>query len=117
VISEREGIAYIAELYRIEADPDHERAVVFMGPASAFVAIGAWQLAMRHPDFSDAHRQLVGALIDQLRVIFRGTPGEVLLGLGDQPEADVPNDCRWPNGEHSPRCRPGGHLGFGGDHD
>jgi hypothetical protein len=115
VISEREGIAYIAELYRIEATPDHERAVVFMGPATAFVAIGAWQLAMRHPDFSDAHRQLVGGLIDQLRPLFAGSPGEVLLGLGDCPEADVPNDCRWPAGPHSPHCRPGGHLGFGGD--
>lgn len=85
---DREAIAYLARLYEIERDPDHERAVLFIGPYSAFVMIGALQLATRHPDMSPTHRQFLAEVIDQLRPLFTGTPGEPLIRLGDDPAND-----------------------------
>lgn len=106
------AVKYIAGLFQAEKDPDTPRVTVKMGPASAFVAIGAWQLAKRHPDFTASQAELINQLISQLRPIFDGTIGEELLRLGDRPEFDVPRGCKHPLGAHAPECPPGDHHGF-----
>jgi hypothetical protein len=112
VISETEAIGYVKLLYRIEQDPGHDQATVLMGPFTAFTVIGALQLAMRNPDFSAEQARLVQGFIDQLKPLFAGTAGELLLGLGDEPAFDVPAGCRYPEGPHDPACGPGDHPAF-----
>ena len=111
MLSETEALAYVEELARIEQDPDHQKATIVMGPFTAFTLIGTLQLAMRHPDFSAAQAGLIRDVIGQLRPLFAGTPGEVLLRMGDEPAFDVPRGCRYPGGPHAPECGPGA-----GDH-
>jgi len=109
-VTDQEAIDYIKQLAEIEQDPDCQRATITMGPFSAFIAIGTWQLAMRHPEFSLSQAGLVRQLIDQLRPLFEGTPGAELLALGDDPARDVPRSCRHPFGPHAPECPPGDHA-------
>jgi hypothetical protein len=111
-MTERESIDYIAQLFMLEQDPDTPRSSIAMGPATAFVMIGALQLALRHPEFSEQHISMVREIIDQLRPLFDSTPGEFLLGLGNNPDYDVPHDCEHPFGPHARECPPGGHAGF-----
>lgn len=108
-MTDQEAIEYIASLAALEQDPGHQRAVVTMGPFSAFVAIGTWQLAMRHPEFSPWQADLVHQLIDQLKPLFAGTPGAELIDLGNDPARDVVRTCQHPFGPHSPECPPGEH--------
>jgi hypothetical protein len=82
-------IAYLAALYELERDPEHDQAALFVGPYSAFVMIGALQLATRHPEMSPTHRRFLAEIIDQLRPLFAGTPGEALIRLGDDPAHDA----------------------------
>lgn len=96
MMTEAEAIEYIATLFRLELDPACPAAEITMGPATAFIAISAWQLAMRHPDFNDLHRHMIGHLIDSLMPLFEGTPGEELLELGNRPEYDRPARGRGP---------------------
>ena len=112
-MTEREGVEYVASLYRLEADPDHDRTMVYLGPATAFVLISALQLAIRHPDMSDQIRGYLTVIIDQLRPLFSGTPGAFLLQLGDHPVYDIPTACEYPAGPHAPGCPEGDHLPFG----
>lgn len=112
MISEVEALDYIKTLFMEEEAPGCEKALVSMGPATSFVLIGALQLATRHPEFSPGHCRMVGSVIDQLRKMFAGTPGEELLLLGDHPEFDIPRSCRYPLGAHAPGCPPGDHAGF-----
>ena len=114
VISEAESVEYVKKLYRIEQDPGHDQAAVLMGPFTAFTVIGALQLAMRHPEFSPDQARLVQSFIDQCKPLFAGTPGEQLLGMGDEPAFDVPAACRYPFGSHAPECgpNPGDHAAF-----
>lgn len=90
MIDDAEAIRYIAHLAQLEQQPGHKEATITMGPFTAFVMIGALQLATRHPNFSPGHHQLVGQIIDQCKPMFRGTPAEQLLDLGDDPANDVP---------------------------
>lgn len=114
MMSEAEAIKYVTLLAQTEQDPRHERATIKIGPFTAFTLIGALQLATRHPEFSPDQARLIGQVIDQLRPLFAGTPGEVLLGLGDEPAFDIPRGCRYPSGPHAPECGPGAgdHAGF-----
>jgi hypothetical protein len=111
-MTEHEAVEYVASLYRLEREPGHDRATLLIGPASAFVLIGALQLAMRHPDMADRTRAMLAAVIDQMRPLFAGTPGAALLELGDRPELDIPAACEYPFGHHAPECPPGDHRGF-----
>lgn len=111
-VSEAEAVEYIKRLFELENDPDSQKAVITMGPFTAFSLIGGLQLAMRHPDFSPVQADLMNRLIDQFRPLFRGTPGEQLLELGDDPAYDIERDCQHPFGPHSPKCPPEGHHGF-----
>lgn len=112
MLSEADAVAYVAELTKIEQTPGHDRATVKMGPLTAFTVIGALQLATRHPEFPPAQAARVNAVIADLKRLFAGTPGEVLLGLGDEPAFDVPSGCRYPDGPHAPECGPGDHPAF-----
>lgn len=105
-----EAVEYLKSLYEIEQDPSHEQAVIYLGPWSGFVMIGALQLATRHPDMSGTQRELITSIIDQLRPMFDGTPGEQLLRLGDDPAADIDRACKHPFGPHAPSCPPGDHM-------
>lgn len=111
VPSEAEAVEYVTRLARLEMG-GAPKAVIRMGPFTAFTLIGAVQLAMRHPDMSPENSRLLAAVIDDLRPLFAGTPGEMLLGLGDEPAFDVPQGCRYPYGPHAPECGPGDHAGF-----
>ena len=88
-MTDQEAIEYIKQLAETEQDPGHQRATITMGPFTAFIAVGAWQLAMRHPEFSPTHAELISQLIDQFRPLFEGTPGAELLELGNDPARDV----------------------------
>lgn len=112
MMNETEAVDYVATLARLEQDPGHRKATITMGPFTAFTLIGALQLATRHPEFSPQQTGLINEVIGQLRPLFAGTPGEVLLGLGDEPAFDIPRGCRYPAGPHSPQCGPGDHPGF-----
>jgi hypothetical protein len=112
-MTDQDAIDWLKSIAELEQDPACHKATITMGPWSAFIAIAAWQLAMRHPDFSMAHAELVGNLIEQLSALFDGTPGAELLGLGSDPARDVPIVCRHPIGPHAPECPPGDHLGDG----
>jgi hypothetical protein len=111
-ITEAEAIEYVASIARLEREPGRDRAFIRVGPFTAFTIIGALQLATRHPEMSQSQRDLIGAVIDQLRPLFAGAPGEHLLRLGDEPAYDVERECKHPFGPHSPKCPPGGHPGF-----
>jgi hypothetical protein len=116
-LTEREAIEYIKSLALLEQEPDHRKAVIRLGPWTAFVLVGALQLATRHPEMSLGHRELIGQVIGQLRPVFTGTPAEQLLQLGDDPAKDIYRDCQYPFGPHSPKCPPGGHAGFTAEGD
>lgn len=113
-ITEADAIEYVKQLYELEKLPHHATATITFGPFTAFSMIGALQLALRHPEFSTTQAALVNSIIDQLRPLFANTPGEQLLKLGDNPAYDIPRDCRYPKGQHSPLCPPGDHAGFRG---
>lgn len=114
VISETEAAEYVRQLWQTEQDPGCAKATAVFGPFTAFMVIGALQLAMRTPDFSPDQARLVQSFIDQCKPLFKGTPGEMLLGLGDEPAFDVPAGCRYPGGPHAPECgpNPGDHTAF-----
>lgn len=116
-ITEAEAVEYIKRLMELEHEPGSEKALISIGPFSAFVLIGALQLALRHPEFSPSQASMVNAVIDQMRPLFTGTPGEQLLRLGDEPAYDIERDCKHPFGPHSPKCPPGGHPGFAAEPD
>lgn len=111
-LTEAGAIEYIKNLALLEQEPDHQKAVIHLGPWSAFILVGALQLATRHPEMSPGQRELIGQIIDQLRPLFAGTSGEQLLRLGDDPAKDIDRGCQHPFGPHSPECPPGGHAGF-----
>lgn len=111
-ITEAEAAAYVAELYLMEQAKEGEPATLLLRPFTAFTMVGALQLATRHPEMSPVQRQLIGSVIDQMRPLFAGTPGEQLLHLGDDPDFDIEHSCQYPYGPHSPKCPPGGHPGF-----
>jgi len=111
-ISEAEAIKYIKTLAELEREPGSERAMLAIGPFAAFTLVGALQLAMRHPEMSPRQRWLLSNIIDQLRPLFAGTPGQVLLELGDDQTCDIDRACKYPIGPHAPGCPPGGHPGF-----
>ena len=46
-LTELEAIEYIKSLALLEQEPDHQKAVIHLGPWSAFVLVGALQLATR----------------------------------------------------------------------
>ena len=87
--AEAAAVAYLADLYEIERDADYVPAVLCLGPYSAFLIVSGLQLATRHPGMSPAQRRFITDIIDQLRPLFAGTPGEALIRLGDDPEFDV----------------------------
>jgi hypothetical protein len=115
-ITEAESVDYVKSLYEMEADPETPRAVINLGPFSAFVMICALQLAMRHPEFSPTQADLLAQIIDQMRPLFSGTIGWELLELGNHPEFDIPCTCAYPFGPHAPECPPDGHAGFAPEH-
>lgn len=114
MLTEAQAVDYIRTLFELEQEPGHPRAEITLGPATAFVLVGALQLALRHPEFSPSQSSMVNSIIDQLRPLFAGTPGADLLKLGDEPAFDIPRDCQYPAGPHSPACgpAPGDHAGF-----
>lgn len=112
MLSETEAVAYVARLMAIERTPGHDKAYIGVGPFTAFTIIGALQLATRQPGFSAAQADLINDVIGQLKPLFAGTPGELLLRLGDEPAFDVPAGCRYPDGPHDSRCGPGDHPAF-----
>ena len=112
MMNEREAVEYVHRLAQVERTPGHEKATVMMGPFTAFTVIGALQLATRHPDFSEAQAALIGDVVKQLKPLFAGTPGEVLLEVGSEPAFDVPKGCEYPMGPHAPQCGPGDHPAF-----
>ncbi len=62
------------------------------------VLISALQLAMRHPAFPRASRDIVHAFIRQWQAQVAALDGDlaVLVEMGNQPHRDVPNPpCRW----------------------
>jgi hypothetical protein len=85
-LPDAETVAYLKQLHDLEAAG--ERTTLALGPWTAFVMIGALQLATRHPQMTPDHRALIGQVIDGLRPWFDGTPGEALLRLGDDPAYD-----------------------------
>jgi hypothetical protein len=109
-ISDLEAVEYIKSLYDLEQDPACLKAAVNLGPWSAFVMIGALQLATRHPEMSETQRELIQSIIDQLRPLFTGTDGEQLLQLGNDPAYDIDRACRHPFGPHAASCPPGEHV-------
>ena len=87
--AEAAAVAYLADLYEIEGTAAYAPAVLCLGPYSAFLVISGLQLAARHPGISPAQRGYLADIIDQLRPLFAGTPGEALIRLGDDPANDV----------------------------
>ena len=87
--AEAAAVAYLADLYEIEQTPGYIPAVLCLGPYSAFLVISGLQLATRHPGMSPTQRGWLADIIDQLRPLFAGTPGEALIDLGDDPAFDV----------------------------
>lgn len=80
---------YVMSLADIERDPDYDPFSIRIGPFSTIVMVGMMQLAMRHPDLVERHKDIARQIIDQIAVLFAGTPGEVLIARGWAPGADV----------------------------
>jgi hypothetical protein len=110
-LTEVQAAVYIRSLYLLEREPDYQRAIIHLGPFTAFVLISALNLAMRHPDFSETQADLLRQVIDQLKPLFAGTLAEKILELGEHPEFDIPVKCQYPSGPHAPECPPGDHAG------
>lgn len=83
---EAELLAYMEQVHDLELDG--ERREVAFGPYTALVVIGMLQLATRHPGITDRQRVEVGAVVDQFRPWFAGTPGEHIIDMGNDPELD-----------------------------
>lgn len=81
-------LAYMQQLIGIENDPDSEPATLRIGPYTAIVLIGALQLATRHPTMSPKMRRVLRGIVDQLKPLFAGTPGEEIIRRGEHPEFD-----------------------------
>lgn len=84
---EADSVAYMVELRELEIAG--ARQEVLLGPYTALVLIGALQLATRHPSMNDHMRDQLGALIDQFRPWFVGTPGEHIIDAGNDAGNDV----------------------------
>lgn len=86
--TDEEAASYVAALQQMEAQ-QAEPCTVKVGPFSLFVLIGTLQLSLRHPEFGgSSSAEIVRDILQVLREPFRGTPGEILVKMGDQPELD-----------------------------
>lgn len=79
-------VEYMARL--IELEKAGERTQINIGPLTAIIMIGAFQLATRHPDMPPDHRKKLRHIIDQLKPLFTGTLGEEIIKRGEHPEFD-----------------------------
>jgi hypothetical protein len=68
----------IIEFYQDERDGTAQKAEVRIGPFTAFVAIGALQLAWRHPEMTQHNRDAIEHLARQLQVLFSGEMADLL---------------------------------------
>lgn len=84
--TEGEMVAYMRTL--MELEEAGERAPVVVGPFTAILMIGALQLATRHPDVPDNHREAIASVIEQFRPWFAGTMGEQIIDMGNDPALD-----------------------------
>ena len=85
-----EAVAYLVEMGTAEREGRARMMMLEIGPYTAFVLIGALQLATRHPAMKDDQRGQIQAIIDQLKIPFQGTPAMTILNLGDDPANDIP---------------------------
>lgn len=83
-----EFVGYMRQLYELERAG--ERTTLAIGPATAMVLIGVVQWATRNPSMPGTQRQILRGIVNQLRPLFVGTPGEELVNRGDHPEWDMP---------------------------
>ena len=84
--SEADLLEYMLVLREHEVGGARQEVVI--GPYTAMLLIGALQLATRHPSMPDQTRAQLGAVIDQFRPWFAGTPGETIIDMGNDPELD-----------------------------
>jgi hypothetical protein len=62
-----------------------------LAPLEALQLAGLVQLAVRHPEVSEAHRAIAAAVVETVREYFGGSPAILdILERGDDPTQDVP---------------------------
>lgn len=81
-------LLYMARLAEIERNDRDDRATLLIGPYTAMVLIGTIQLATRHPTMPPTMKNILRDLLDQLKPLFAGTPGEEIIKKGEHPEWD-----------------------------
>lgn len=83
----------LLDYFKAIAVAEHEnqmpKAIISVGPFTAFCMISALQLANRHPDLTGSMRTQIRSVVDQLKPLFVGTPAEEMINRGDHPEWDV----------------------------
>lgn len=92
LIEEIEDAEHEAELnymsMLMEAERSGESAPVKVGPYTAMIMIGAFQLAARHPSMSGIPVQVLRSMVNLFKPWFEGTPGERIILRGEHPEWD-----------------------------
>lgn len=61
------SVEALTALAQAEKDGTAEKLPVHLGPFTAFVLIGALQLAWRHPDMNDLHKEMIEAVARPLQ--------------------------------------------------
>lgn len=92
MISEAEAVAQLGKLAVGERDGTMDKAVISIGPFSAYVLISAIQMVMRHGGMEGGPTVgVLASLRDQFLVLFpEGGPIREILAMGMDPERDVP---------------------------
>jgi hypothetical protein len=85
---ERETIRALTELVRDEQAGRAKPGTVSIGPFSAFIVIGALQLAWRHPGMPPAHKEIIEGMARQMQGWFGGHLA-AQLERGWDPSQDV----------------------------
>lgn len=71
---DREAVQMLAMLLRAEHDGTANPALLKLGPYTAYVLIGAIQLACRHPEMDRLTDKHLRAVVDQLTPLFAPFP-------------------------------------------
>ncbi|WP_020674019.1 hypothetical protein [Amycolatopsis nigrescens] len=85
-ISDQDIAKYMNHLAKLE--DDGQRTTATFGPLTAMIAVGAFQLAIRHPRTTTAQKEIYQSLTDQFKTLFAGSLGEEIINRGEHPEFD-----------------------------
>ena len=77
-VDEAAVMAELMPLAQAERDGTDDKALISIGPFSAFTLIGLLQLAYRHPGLSASQREIIRRIVADLAPLFGGVLAEAV---------------------------------------